>query len=493
MADITLAPAAKLVQALRNRQIGARELLERYLERIERYNPALNAVVHVEPERALARADEADAATARGEVWGPLHGLPITIKELIETRDFPWTKSDPEFAGRLAEVDAPAVASLVDAGAVVFGVTNGPKGGGDVQTYNAVYGTTNNPWDETRTSGGSSGGSAVALSAGLTGLELGSDVGGSIRTPAHYCGIYGHKPTFGIVPRRSQSSASDAAVGDLVVEGPMGRSAEDLDLELSVIARPESDQDLAYHLQLPPPRHESLAEYRVAAWFDDPAMPVDLEVQERLRAAVDALRGAGVSVDEAARPDIGGLAESHRVYFSLLASRSGQTLTDQRFERLVAEEQEQLRELAKSDPGGMHNGAMYHRTWLELNERRHRIRARWAQFFERFDVMLMPVTAVTAIPHDPLDESKGRVLLAEDPRLIVVNGEKRPYWDLLCWVGPATVAYLPATSAPLGAAAGGLPVGIQIVGPYLEDRTPIDFARRLAAVIGGFEPAPGYD
>ena len=484
MTDIAFKPAVELAAALRNREIGARELLEHYLERAERFNPRLNAIVHLDATRARARADAADAALARGELWGPLHGLPITIKELFETEGFRCTAGDRQFAERVAQVNAPTVARLIGAGAVVFGVTNSPLNGMDVQTYNDVYGVTNNPWDLERSCGGSSGGSAAVLAAGLSALELGSDIGGSVRNPSHCCGTYGHKPTYGIVPRRRFAPPGLMAVGDLTVAGPMARSAADLDMELSILAGPEVDQAIAWRLELPPPRAASLTGYRVAAWLDDPAIPVDGAVLERLQATVEALRQAGVAVDEQARPAIGDLGEVDRVYRSLLAATSGRSLPEHRLAAVAAEEDALAPETDVDGPDAAHNAALRHRTWLQLNEKRHQMRHQWAEFFRRFDVLLMPVTPVTAIPHDHSERLT---------RTIVVNGAKRSYFDQLGWVGLITMAYLPATVAPIGRARNGLPVGVQIVGPYLEDRTPIDFAERLAGVIGGYEPPPGYE
>ena len=482
--EIAFKSAVDLTAALRNRQIGARELLDFYLERVQRFNPRLNAIVQVDEERARARADEADRALAGGEVWGPLHGLPITIKEIFETEGFRWTAGDSEFTGRIATRNAPAVARLIEAGANVFGVTNSPWNGKDVQTFNDIYGTTNNPWDLERSPGGSSGGAAAALSAGLCGLELGSDIGGSIRNPAHYCGIYGHKPTFGIVPRRPLSAQGPLALKDLVVSGPMARSAADLALELSVLATPEADQAIGWRVELPEPRHKALSEYRVAAWLDDSAYPVDKTVLQTLEQAVNRLRASGVAVDDAARPDIGGFFEAGRIYDSLLAATTAREISVDRFIEMTLEAEGSPAQTAAEWPSELHNGALRHRTWQLLEEQRQQIRVKWAEFFQSFDVLLMPVTPVTALQHD------------HSPRLdrtIQVNGVSRSYFDQLAWVGQATMAYLPSTVAPIGLAANGLPVGVQIVGPYLEDYTTIDFAGRLADVIGGYQPPPGYD
>ena len=455
-----------------------------YLERVERHNPQLNAIVHVKADEARKRADAADAALARAEVWGPLHGLPITIKELFEVEGFRWTAGDPQFAERVATQSAPAVQSLIDAGAIVVGVTNSPLNGLDHQSYNDVYGTTNNPWDLQRTPGGSSGGSAAALAAGLCGFELGSDIGGSIRLPAAYTGVYGHKPTFGVVPRRRLSLPGSLAVGDLAVAGPMGRSAGDLELGLRIIAGPEVDGRPAWRLELPPPRHRTLTEFRVASWLDDPAGPVDAAVLERLRATVSALRAAGATVDEEARPEIPDFAEQFRIYRSLLTSATAsRSVPAEALAALAAEEDALDMETETSGPRQAHNGALRHRTWQRLNEKRLQIKERWSQFFRRYDVMLMPATQVTAPKHDHRERLQ---------RFISVSGRDWPYGDQLAWPGIVTMAYLPSTCAPVGAAFNGLPVGIQIVGDVYDDLTTIHFARLLAGVIGGFTPPPGY-
>ena len=482
MSDVAFKPARELAGMLRAREIGARELLDHYLERVERFNPGLNAIVSLDVERARKRADEADAALARGEVWGPLHGLPMTMKELFEVEGMPWTFGDPQFAERVADVNSPAVQRLIDAGAVIFGLTNSPLNGMDVQTYNEVYGTTNNPWDTSRAPGGSSGGTAVALAAGLSALDLGSDIGGSIRNPAHYTGLYGHKPSQGIVPRRRVRLPGLMAVGDLSVAGPLGRSADDLDFELSIVAGAEADREIAWRLELPPPRRASLHAYRVAAWLDDPVAPVDAGVRDRLETAVEALRAAGVSVDDKARPELE-FAEVNRVDRSLLTAASAQRLPEDQFRLLLEREDGLPSENAEAPPARPRSAALRHREWLQLDETREQMRARWQQFFERYDVLLAPVTSVTAIPHDHREFDK---------RCIVVNGEVRRYWEQISWVGIATLVHLPASVAPVGLSANGLPVGIQIIAPYLEDRTAIDFARRLGEVIGGYEPPPGF-
>jgi amidase len=483
MSELAFRPAVELAAAIRRRELGSRELLEHYLVRIERLNPRVNAVVTLDVDRARARADAADAALARGESWGPIHGLPMTIKDSLETAGLRTTSGAPELAEHVPAADAPAVARVVAAGAIVFGKTNLPTYASDAQTYNPVFGTTNNPWDPTRVPGGSSGGSAAALAAGLTGLELGSDIGGSIRNPSHYCGVYGHKPTFGIVPTRGHIPGPPGALAefDLGTVGPMARSAEDLALELDLIAGPLPERAGAWRLELPPPRRNALRDYRVAAWLDDPACPVDGAVRQRLEAAVERLRRAGVRVDERARPGFD-LGEAFETYGQLLWPIMTSGAPDDAFQNLIEVAERQ------GDGGALGRFARWavlrHRHWLAADERRERYRAAWAALFRDHDVLLCPVTPVVAHRHDHGD------FLA---RTLRVNGADRPYLDVIVWCGVmGNLSLLPVTAAPVGRTSEGLPVGVQIVGPYLEDRTPIDFARRMAEVVGGFEPPPGY-
>jgi amidase len=319
MPELGFRSASDLLRALTQREISSRELLEHYLARVERWNPGLRAIVTLDADRALRRADEADAARGRGEIRGPLHGLPISVKDCFETKGLRTTAGSPRLAEHVPTADAAAVARLEAAGAIVFAKTNTPPLAMDWQTYNPLFGTTCNPWDASRTPGGSSGGSAAAIAAGLTGLELGSDIGGSIRVPAGWCGIFGHKPSWGIVPQRGHIPGWPGSLreDDINVVGPLARSAEDLALALRVLAGPLPDRARAWKLELPPPRRGALREFRVAAWLDDPAGPVDDAVRERLAAAVAALRGAGVAVDEQARPGFR-LEQAARLYSRLM-------------------------------------------------------------------------------------------------------------------------------------------------------------------------------
>jgi amidase len=482
MSELHFRSASELTRALRRREVSSVELLEHYLARVAKLNPRINAVVHVDAARARERARAADAALARGESWGALHGLPITIKDSFEVAGMPCTSGAPELAKHVPAKHATAVQRLVDAGAVVFGKTNLPLYAGDFQSYNAVYGTTNNPWDVTRGPGGSSGGSAAALAAGLTGLELGSDIGGSIRNPSHYCGVYGHKTTHGIVPIRGHIPGPPGTLGegDLGVAGPMGRSAADLALALELLAGPDENDAPAWRLALPPPRALRLADARVGVWLDDALGPVDTEVRDVLQNAVDAIAKTGARIDEKTRAVDS--AEQHRTYTQLLNSAMSAGFPRE----VLARAEAGAAALAASDDSSAANSlrgmALRHREWLGLNERRARLRAQWASYFRDIDVLLCPIMPTAAFPHDQREMNA---------RTLRINGKDEPYFQLF-WAGHAVNAYLPATVAPAGRTRGGLPVGIQIIGPYLEDRTPIAFAAQLSDVLGGFTPPPGF-
>jgi amidase len=356
----------------------------------------------------------------------------------------------------------------------------------DNQTYNDVFGTTNNPWDVTRTSGGSSGGAAAAVATGLTSMELGSDIAGSIRNPAHYCGVYGHKPSAGIVSGRGHIPGPPGMLApvDIGVIGPLARSADDLDLAMSVIASPAPADATAWRLELPPPRHNALRDYRVAAWLDDSTAPVDGAVLDRLHEAVNALRDAGVAVDEDARPPFT-LEEMYMVAFHLISGVTCSGFDDVSFDAFA-------RAVTQFPPDDNGPVAMFlrastqsKRAWNAINERRWRMRAGWAEFFRSYDVLLCPAAQTAAFVHDHGANHAART--------VPVNGEPRSNAEALAWAGFVGAAGLPASVAPVGFTGEGLPVGVQIVGPYLEDRTTIDFARRLAGVIGGYTPPPGFE
>jgi len=483
MIDPHFRSAKQLASDIRRRKLGCLEVLDLYLARMERLNGKLNAIVVTDVDGARRRARQADAALRRGKPWGPFHGVPMTIKESYDVAGMPTTWGLPALKDNVAPRNALAVDRLLAAGVVLFGKTNVPAWLADYQSYNDVYGTTNNPWDLARSPGGSSGGSAVALAAGLTGLEAGSDIGSSIRNPAHYCGVFGHKPTFGIVPPRGQALPGRVAQGDISVIGPMARSAEDLAIGLSVMADPDEIDGAGLRLALPAPRRKALREFKVAVMLDDPAAEVDREVQARLQALADFLGKRKVKVSFTARPAFD-TAEAHRTYIFLLRAATAGRQTAEEFSRNA----EITRGLAPDDQRyyawTMRANTASHRDWLAANETRHKMRWRWAEFFREWDLLLCPVASSAAFPHDHAGE--------RHERMITVNGKRVPCVDQLFWAGYGGMAYLPATVAPAGLTPAGLPVGVQIIGPQYGDRTCIEFARLLEREFQAFVPPPDY-
>jgi amidase len=483
-ADIAFWPAKRLAAHVRRRKIGCLELLEHYLARVERHNPALNAIVATDFAGARKRARAADRALAKGDVWGPLHGVPMTVKESYDVVGLPTTWGSPEFKDSIAAKNALAVDRLLGTGAVLFGKTNVPLMLADWQSYNAVYGVTNNPWDLARVPGGSSGGSAAALAAGLSGIEAGSDIGGSIRVPAHYCGVYGHKPTYGLCPVRGHALAGRVAAADISVIGPLARSADDLDVALVAMAGPDSIDGAGYRTTLRAPAKTELRQFKVAVMLDHPGAAVDRGVLNRLQGLVDFLAGKKVKISDSARPKID-LDQARRVYVALLYAAMSGRLPQARFERDL----ETVRNLGPGDDSHAaqmaRGNTLHHREWLGLNEERHRMRLAWAEFFKEYDLLLCPPALSAAFPHNHEGEPFGR--------MIPVNGKPAPVIDQLFWALNSGTSYLPSTVAPIGFTAEGLPVGVQIVGPQFGDRTCIAFAKLIEREFHGFVPPPAYD
>jgi amidase len=472
--------ATALAAALRTGKVSSVELLQAYLARVDRFNPALNALVVDDRATALKRARAADRARAKGESWGPLHGLPMTVKESFDLQGQPTTWGHVTRAGHVATQDALAVQRLKAAGAVIFGKSNVPLNLADFQSYNDVYGTTHNPWDVTRGPGGSSGGSAALVAAGLTGLEYGSDIGGSIRNPAAYCGVYGHKPTWCIVPKRGHSLAPrPGAEADLSVVGPIARSAPDLALALKLTAGPDAlnARGLVYRL---PPAPKAVKGLRVAVWLDDALAPVDDSVKTRVEAAARALAKAGAKVDFQARPAFDA-AHAHRVYSTLLQANLAARRVD--FDALL-EARAKLRANDQSEHAlNLRASTASYKDVFDANQQRETLRWAWHDFFARHDMLLMPITATAALKHDHSEPMPARTMH--------INGVDLPYFGQLFWAGLATASFLPATVAPAGLTPQGLPVGVQIVGPEMADMSTIWLAAQLARLIGGFTPPPG--
>jgi amidase len=482
MTDLAFEPAVSLAGRIRGREIGCRELLEHFIARIERHDGAVNAVVVRRFEEARREADAADLALARGDATGPLHGLPMTVKESFHLAGTPTTFGFPDFRDNIARDDAVAVQRLKAAGAVIMGKTNVPPGLMDGQSWNEVYGRTNNPWNLERTPGGSSGGSAAALAAGLTGLEFGSDIASSIRNPAHYCGVFGHKPTHGVVPQRGHMLLETLGSTDIAVVGPLARSAADLELALSITAGPDADDASAWRLELPAATKASLKDFKVGLVLDDPFAEVDREVQDQFAALGDFLSREGATVDVGARPAL----DSHAIhihYMILLRAATAASLTDQEFEEAQAAARgatPRTRDVAIANALG---ASLSHRDWIRMDELRRRRLGDWSAFFGDYDLLLCPVLSTAAFPHSAIPP-QGRSL--------TVNGREVPFENQLFWAGYAGLFHLPATVAPAGLTPGGLPVGVQIIGPKYGDLTCLKLASLIERGWRSFTPPPGF-
>lgn len=466
-----VAPTASLIEliaALESGAVSARELLSLYLDRVERLDPAINSVVTVEAERAMAEAAHIDESRAAGQQMGALAGVPITIKDALATAGIRSTGGAIELRDFVPDTDATVVATARDEGAIVFGKTNVPRWSGDYQSYNEMFGATNNPWDPSKTPGGSSGGPAAAVAMGLTGFEIGTDIGGSIRLPSAFCGVYGHKPTFGIIPTFGylDSVHYHRNVADVNVFGPIARSIDDLDLLVDILAGPNPDDAVAWRLELPPPRAVELGDFRVAAWLDDPFAPVHPSVREVLEEALTALDRAGARVDYGRRPDL----DPATAWINGANLISAATDISDSDDRAHIEASETL--------------GMSHHLWDVLNRQRGETRRRWAEFFTDIDVLLCPVSSATAFAHT---HSTNGSNWADG---VLTDYDDMPYRHLLRWNTLIGSAYLPVTTPPVGRTAASLPVGIQVVAPHLHDRTALTFARRITEVLGGYQPPP---
>jgi len=473
--DLAFCSASALLAQLGSGAVSSVNLTRHYISRIEALDTpeTTNAVVVRDFERALERAALADAAGARGENWGLLHGLPMTVKENNDVAGLPTTMGNPTLR-RIAERHSPVVQRLVDAGAVILGKTNLAFELNDVQSYNPVYGTCRNPHDLAVTPGGSSGGSAAALAAGFTGLELGGDIGGSIRTPAHCCGVFGHKATYGVIP---------CSIQDIVVKGPLGRAPEDLALALDVVGGASGPAARGWRLQLPKASQKRLADFRVAVWADDPVCPVDRDVAAAVARVLAALRSAGCRV-ELAKPDFDS-AEVFDLYKQLLASAENNGMSQEEFEAarsaastLVPEDVSELAQQKRWI-------AQPHHAWHAAHVKRHALREKWEEFFQKFDVLICPICCSDAWPHDHSGHTD-QPFWKVGQRVIPGNGLDTVYHRQVFWSGVTNTAFNPSTNFPAGLSEAGLPIGLQAVGAEFADHTTIAFACALAKEVPGF-------
>ena len=479
--------AGAFAAALQSHQISAVEALDAAVARIQARDGELNAMVVRDFERARLAAQAADDSLARGE-RRPLLGLPISVKESFNVAGLQTTWGVATSTRALAQSDAVAVGRLKRAGAVVLGKTNVATNLGDWQSVNPVYGLTRNPWDLARTAGGSSGGAAAALAAGFVSLELGSDLAGSLRVPAHCCGVFAHKPTHGLLPTRGHAppGAPELSVNvdvDLAVVGPMARCAADLALALDLLAGPDEAQALGYKLALPPARHARLSEFKVLVLDEHPLLPLSKEIRSAIGQFAANLQRAGCVVDRSSPllPDLTVLAET---FNALMLPIVGADLPPATYSAI----QQQVTQLPKgdSDRETMRLRAMVatHRDWIQVHRRRIALSHQWREFFRTWDLVLCPILPTVAFAHDQRKMQERR---------LDVDGHPMAYSSLALWASVATACGLPATAMPIGLGTSGLPIGIQIIGPYLEDRSTIGFAELAEREYGGFTPPPGYD
>jgi len=483
--DWDFASIAALTKALQSRKLSASELLLHTIARIEALDGRINSIIVRDFDRASEAAKAADAALGRGERKALL-GIPVTLKEPFNVAGLPTTWGFPRFKDFVPTEDALAVLRLKQAGAVILGKTNIPIGLREFQSYNEIYGTTNNPYDLSRSPGGSSGGSSAALAAGFGPLSLGSDIGGSIRVPAHFCGVFGHKPSLGLVPQRGYSLPPAPAVpgqGDLAVVGPMTRFAFDLALSLEAVAGPDDARDgIGYRLALPASRHDELKDFRVLVIDTHPLMAVSNAVRAAIANGAQRLARLGAKVKDKSAL-LPSLADSARLYMKLLeAARSPRLAAD-----VFVETQRKFATLSAGDHSleaeRLRGTVMSHRDWLAADAARLQLQQQWQALFREFDVVLYPSASVPAFPQDQSEPIEARQ--------IDIDGKAYPYLNgFFLWADPATTFGLPATAAPIGKSAAGLPIGLQIIGPYLEDRTTIAFAGLLEREFGGFVPPP---
>lgn len=468
------ATARDMLADLAAKKISARELLDLHVARKDAVNGKLNAVVETDLAHAQAAAKSIDDARAHGAALGVLAGLPMTIKDGWDVTGMPATSGNPAFAKRDKNcVDADVVNAVRKAGAVVWGKTNVPFMLGDIQSYNAIYGTTNNPWDVTKTPGGSSGGAATALAAGITPLEIGSDIGGSLRHPANFCGVCSLKPTWGVLSQRGQVPPVPGAYyePDLGVAGPMARDVGDLRLLWNVLRGKDGAAS------------RPVKDARIAVWDSEASWPLATEVRERVAAAGDALGKAGMSV-KTAKPDIDGarLMNFYRVILTSIVSVGMPEEIMRHFESTRDADRKIVRENA---PGAAEASSRLGMVatprdlaWATVEQQAHKDRL--DEFFDDYDAILMPIAMVPAFSH--LHEP------SFPERVLAVDGTDVPYPGLLNWISPATALHAPALAVQAGRTKTGLPVGVQLVGRWGEEDRLFDLAAALERETGGFTP-----
>ena len=474
--------AHEILEKIKQREVSSLEVLESFLAQVEKVNPTINAIVALDIERAKEKAIEADNKINLKSKLGPLHGLPMTIKDAFEVEGIVSTGGNPAWKDNIPKRNAEAVQRLVDAGAIIFGKTNVPFLSSDLQSFNKIYGTTNNPWDLERTPGGSSGGSAAALAAGMTPLELGSDIGGSIRVPAHFCGLYGHKPSYNIISEVGHMPPPPGSIltgNGLSVAGPLARSPEDLEIALDVLVSAQEQDSQAWKVKLPKARTKKIKELKIAVWPDEPYAEADNEITNLIKDTAKDLKHAGAKVETVDLPI--SFEEIDKIYSLLLNPLMLAGSPKETFETLAklneSLDPNDMSELAKVARGSV----LKHVDWVLVNAMRQNMRQKWREFFNKFDVILCPTCITPAFKHNhnPVHERK-----------LTINGKDDEYLRATLWAGPAVSAGLPSTNVPIGMSSNNLPISMQITGPYLEDKTCLEVAKVVRNIRGGFKIPP---
>lgn len=440
--QLTTQPGAiALAEQIRSGALSPVDAVEAALARIEDRDAGIDAVVVCDFERARNTAHALAHAAPRDDQ--PLYGVPITVKESFDVAGLPTCWGHEAYRNQVATRDAHVVKRLKAAGAIVLGKTNVPIDLTDWQSFNPVYGRTSNPHDVLRSPGGSSGGSAAAVAAGMVPCDFGTDIGGSVRVPAHFCGVWGHKSSWGLIPKHGHDHPStagqDAHDGILSVAGPLARNAEDLALLVELTA--------AFPLRR---TDKPLRECRVLALVDHPLSPVDSSVREPMEQALAALEAAGVRIDRSSDlvPD---LAQQQRDYLKMMNTAMARGMPAPDGKRATATD------------------------WFDLLDRQARCELAWAALFEVYDFVLAPPAPVLAVEHRDAAVFKGQVM---------INGEARRGAEGLFWAGLATLPNLPSTVVPIGGT-GHLPCGMQVIGPRWGDLDCIAAAGAIGAILHG--------
>ena len=482
MSKLIYRTATDLAALIREKKVSAVEVLEAHLAQIAKHNSKLNAIVTSNEENASKRAVEADAALAKGEIWAPLHGVPITIKDVFETKGLRTTSSFKPLENYIPEQDATVVARLRQAGAIILGKTNMPTLAMDIQSNSPLFGRTNNPWDITRTPGGSTGGGAASIAAGFSPLEIGSDIGGSVRIPAHFCGIYSLKPTDHLVSLAGhipEPPGAPQGVRHMGMPGPLARSVEDLRLALSLIAGPDGRRWETPPIPLTPAQNKPLKEYRFA-WTDSfGEVKASRDTQAALRKLATDLTNAGCHVEKVTPPDFD-FDLAWQLYGEIAGAEIGSGMGA--IPRLLTRLQFQM----MSDPSplnrGYLNGFRLKMTrYAEALTQRDRLIAQLENFLSQWDAWLCPVTVGSAFKHCKMGEP------------VIIDDQKTPYFTAnMSFTSVFNMTGNPVVVLPMSQSQEDLPIGVQVVGQRWDDMALLAAAERLSEITGAFQAPPNF-